>query len=117
MEFRLFISPLVVDEAAGGDSTAARRRLRALRGTPLLGFSDSVTLLADSLVARGVVPRTAEVDALHVALAAVHGMEYLLTWNCRHIANATKRVDIEQICREHGFEPPVICTPEEMLEE
>ena len=114
-EFRLFVSPLVLDESASGDAGAARRRLRLLRGIPLLALSDPVTRVSDSLVSRGAVPREAEVDAVHVALAAVHRMEYLLTWNCRHIAKATKRVEIEEICREQGFEPPVICTPDEML--
>jgi hypothetical protein len=69
------------------------------------------------LVERGAVPREAEVDAAHIALAAVHGLEYLLTWNCKHIANADKRVAIEELCRQQGFEPPVICTPDELFEE
>jgi len=115
--FRMFVSPLVLDEAASGDVVAARRRVRLLLGVPLLALTDSVTQLAESLVAHGAVPRAAEVDSVHIALAAVHGMDYLLTWNCKHIANATKRVEIEDLCREQGVEPPVICTPEELLEE
>ena len=61
--------------------------------------------------------RKAAVDALHIALATVNGMNYLLTWNCTHIGNATLRPSIESVCRDQGYEPPVICTPEELLEE
>ena len=62
----------------------------------------------------GAVPRQAAKDALHIAVAAVHGVDFLLTWNCKHIANATMRSAIERACREAGYEPPVICTPEEL---
>ena len=62
----------------------------------------------------GAVPRKATEDALHLALAAVHGIQFLLTWNVKHIANAAMRQAIERVCRESGFEPPVICTPEEL---
>lgn len=61
------------------------------------------------------MPPKAEIDALHIAVAAVNGIDYLLTWNCAHIANAVMRPRIEQACRENGFEPPVICTPPELL--
>jgi hypothetical protein len=63
------------------------------------------------------LPERAAVDALHIAVAAVHGMDYLLTWNCTHIANAALRDPIESVCRAHGYEPPAICTPEELLSE
>jgi len=117
MEFQIFVSPLVLEEAAAGDQMAARRRTRLLRRLPQLGVTDAVTRVAQVLVGRGAIPREAEVDALHVAVAAVHGLDYLLTWNCKHMANATKRVEIEGLCREQGFEPPVICTPEELMED
>jgi predicted nucleic acid-binding protein len=116
-QFRLFVSPLVLEEAGAGDPTAARRRLRRLRRLPQVAITDSVSRVALVLVERGAVPREAEVDAAHIALAAVHGLEYLLTWNCKHIANADKRVAIEELCRQQGFEPPVICTPDELFEE
>jgi len=73
--------------------------------------------LARELLRRGGMPEIAYVDAVHVALSAVHGLDYLLTWNCTHIANATMRSRIEAICREAGFEPPIICTPVEFVEE
>jgi hypothetical protein len=69
------------------------------------------------LVASGAVPRKAGEDALHIAAAAVHGVDYLLTWNCKHIANATMRQAIERLCRQAGYEPPVICTPEELMDD
>jgi hypothetical protein len=116
-EFQIFVSPLVLEEAAAGDQIAARRRTRLLRRLPQVAITDSVSRIAETLVDRGAIPRVAEVDAVHVALAAVHGLDYLLTWNCKHIANATKRVEIEELCREQGFEPPVICTPEELMED
>lgn len=59
----------------------------------------------------------AKADALHIGIATVHGMDYLLTWNCTHIANAIMRPKIESICRAAGYEPPVICTPPELVEE
>lgn len=72
--------------------------------------------LAGVLIARHAVPESHPEDALHIALAAAHGIEYLVTWNCRHIANAAVRLTIERLCRDAGYEPPVICTPEELLE-
>ena len=71
--------------------------------------------LASALITEGTIPEKAEVDAYHIAVAAVNGMEYLLTWNCTHIANAILRPKIEAICRKHGFEPPIICTPQELM--
>jgi hypothetical protein len=112
--YRLFISQLVRDEAALGDPTVRARRLHALRGIPILTMTDQATELAGELVRRGALPKKATVDAFHIAVAAAHQVEYLLTWNCRHIANATMRGTIEEICRSAGLLPPVICTPEEL---
>ena len=115
--YELFASPVVVQEASAGDPGAAARRLEALWGITLLERSAEATHLAQELVARGGLPSKAAVDALHVAIAVASGMDYLLTWNCTHIANATMRGRIEAICRLLGFEPPIICTPEELTEE
>jgi hypothetical protein len=82
----------------------------------LLTLSEEATGLAQALITPGPLPANAVVDALHIAIAAVNGMHYLLTWNCTHIANAAIRSDIEDVCRARGYEPPVICTPEELLE-
>jgi hypothetical protein len=114
-EFDLFIAQVVLDESAAGDADAAARRMEALKDLPLLEQSDSASDLARQLVDQVPLPEKAAVDALHIALAAVHGMDYLLTWNCTHIANAVLRSRIEAICRDRGYEPPVICTPEELL--
>lgn len=115
--FDIYISQFVLDEASAGNPEAAARRLQALRGAPLLDVTDESVDLAARLVADGGLPSKARVDALHVAVATVHGMDYLLSWNCTHIANATLRGKIEIICRAAGFEPPVICTPLELVKE
>ena len=112
--YRLFVSQIVRDEAGLGDLEARARRLRALRGIPALSVTDQATRLGAELVRRGALPEKAAVDAFHIGIAAAHQIEYLLTWNCRHIANATMRGTIEAICRSEGLEPPIICTPEEL---
>lgn len=113
--FEIYISQFVLDEASAGNPEAAARRLHALEGAPLLDLTDEAVALAARLVAD--LPSKARVDALHVAVATVHGMDYLLSWNCTHIANATLRGRIETICRSAGFQPPVICTPLELVKE
>ena len=115
--FDLFVSQFVLDEAAAGDQDAAVRRLEALRQAAILDVIEEAIVLAERLVAGGGMPTTARVDSLHVAMAAVHGMDYLLTWNCKHIANAGLRGTIEDLCRSAGFEPPIICTPLELGKE
>jgi predicted nucleic acid-binding protein len=114
-KFDLYISQLVVQECGAGDALMARKRLEALETMPLLDLRPEVVGLARALVERGPMPDKASVDALHIAVAAVHGMDYLLTWNCKHIANAEMQTAVAAICRAAGFEPPVICTPEELL--
>ena len=86
-----------------------------LEGLPLLLVSDAAVELAGHLLERAALPAGAKDDALHVAIAAAHGVDYLLTWNCKHIANAYQRPRIEAVCRALAFQPPVICTPEELL--
>jgi len=112
--FDLYSSRLVIQECQAGDAQAAADRLAALAGISLLEQGTDVGELAESLM-RGVpLPEKAAADALHIATAAFHGMEYLLTWNCTHIANVSLRPQIEAVCRASGFEPPLICTPEEL---
>ena len=115
--FEVYASPLVVEEARRGDLRARTRRGRLLHDVSLLEITDDSRVVARHLLARGPLPAQAEVDALHIGVAAAHGMEYLVTWNCRHIANAWMRPQIEEIIRGLGYEPPVLCTPEELLEE
>jgi hypothetical protein len=113
--FEVFVSQLVVREAQEGDAEAAQRRLALIDELPLLDVSDSAVALAQALVDGGVTAKKAGADALHISIAAVHGMEYLLTWNMAHIANAELRPRIERVCRSEGFEPPILCTPEELM--
>ena len=114
--FDLFVSRAVVAEAERGAQDAAARRVEALRGIPNLEFGRSVAALARRLMQSGTLPPKARLDAAHVAVAAVNGMDYLLTWNLRHLANATLRGKIEGVCRDAGTVPPIICTPEELME-
>lgn len=113
--FALYCSQLVVREAAAGDRSAAQRRMAIIRDLPLLEINDLATRVARALLDERAIPRKATEDALHIALAAAHGMEYLLTWNCKHIANAEIRAAVAAVCHAHECEPPVICTPEELM--
>jgi hypothetical protein len=88
-----------------------------LKAVPILDATPDAMRLTVALLGGGAVPRRAVVDATHVAIATVHGVDYLLTWNCAHIANAMMRGRIETICRKAGYEPPVLCTPEELMED
>ena len=114
--FDLFVSRPVLAEARQGDTTAAARRLDALASIPVLSMNRGVTTLARTLIRTGTLPTKARLEALHVATAAVNGMNYLLTWNLRHLANAAIRGKIEDVCRKAGIQPPIICTPEELME-
>lgn len=112
--YQLRVSQLVIDEAAVGDPFLRARRLRALRGISVLPLTDAATRLAGELVRKGALPEKATVDAFHIGVAAAHEVAYLLTWNCKHLANATMRSTIEAVCRSEGLSPPIICTPEEL---
>ena len=114
--FDVFVSRAVVAEARRGDARAAIRRIRVLRGIPRLAGGRRAVKLAETLLRAGALPRKAEIDAVHVGIAAVNGIDYLLTWNLRHLANAVIRGKIEETVREAGFVPPIICTPEELME-
>jgi hypothetical protein len=114
--FELFISVLVQEEAGGGDTIAAKKRLEAIKGIPILRISDEAESLARALVA-GPIPENYAEDALHIALAAVNGMDFLLTWNFHHINNAMMKKQIIKIVENQGYECPVICSPDELEEE
>ena len=113
--FQVYISQLVIDEAGAGDPGAARERMLVIEDFPVLDITPEVGLLASGISASGILPRKAATDAAHIAIAAVHGMDFLLTWNCVHIANAVIAKAVANTCRQHGFECPVICTPEELF--
>ena len=115
--FELVVSEAVLAEAAQGDAVAAKRRLAAAAGMRVLPATTDAETLAATLLQAAAMPSKAAIDAVHVAMATVHGIDYLMTWNCTHIANATMRPRIEAVCRDAGFRPPVICTPEELVQE
>lgn len=113
-KYELVSSQLVVDEASAGDPSAAQERLLYLAGLPLLDVQHpGVAALADRLVAEHLLPPKAAADARHVAVSTVFGVDYLLTWNCTHIANAETLPGIYRLLRDAGYEPPLILTPEE----
>ena len=113
-EHKLLVSQLVVDECLAGDPDAAQERLDELVGIPRLVITDAAQALADALMDAKAIPKSEPRDALHIAIAAVNGVKYLVTWNFKHIANATLREQINDACRDNGHEPPIICTPEEL---
>lgn len=113
--FDQFVSPLVLEEAARGDPGAAARRHAALGGFAVLEATESAADLFDALLTDGALPSDARDDAAHVAIAAVHGMDYLVTWNCRHIANAEAKPLIRSVCSIRSYVCPEICTPEELM--
>jgi hypothetical protein len=113
--FDLYVSQFVLDEIGRGDADVARRRLDVVKGIPLLDIREDVLDLAAGFLSLRIIPKKAGTDAIHIALAAIHGVYFLLTWNCKHIANAAIIRDIEAVCRMRGFSCPVICTPEELM--
>ena len=113
--FELFTSPIVVDEAQKGDSALAEERLRYLASLAVLKVTAEARSLANDLLRFTSIPRKAELDALHIAIAAVSGMDYLLTWNCTHMANAEILPRVYEVCRGARYEPPFVCTPLELL--
>ena len=114
--YRVYASQVVAREAREGDPDAARRRLELLSGLPLLDVTDEAINLATALISQGLLPDAAADDALHLGVAAVHGMDYLLTWNCTHLANAAFRDSISFWFAEKGYDPPSVCTPDELME-
>ncbi len=116
-EYELFISEFVISEAGSGDPEMATRRLEVLIGITEIELTETVAEFANILVREGPLPQKAVLDALHIAVTVSGGIEYLLTWNFAHLANATIRNQIERKCLSMGYEPPIICTPEELLGE
>ena len=115
-DFQLFISQFVIEEASSGDPKAATMRINALMGIPEIEITDQVAVIAEQLLNEASLPDKARVDALHIATAAFGGMDYLLTWNCTHIANPAFRLKIETTIRSFQYQSPIICTPQELLE-
>jgi len=115
-KYDLYLSAFVIQEASAGDIEAAKLRISALAGIPEIDITVEVEKFALQLVEKIPLSQKARIDAMHIAVATVGGMDYLLTWNCKHIANAILRPKVEAVSRELGYEPPIICTPQELWE-
>ena len=114
-QFDLFTSQLVLDEAGVGDPAKAAERLQLLANIPLLDLNEKVDALATKLVVDGILPKLAIRDASHLAAAGVHRMDFLLTWNCKHIANPFIADRLHSCFSEMGIHLPTICTPEQFF--
>jgi hypothetical protein len=115
-QHELFTSQVVLDEIAFGEKAMAQLRLELLQNVPLLPVADEVKEFARKIQLSGLLPATADRDATHIALATAYEMDILLSWNCRHIANATIQARLRRLADDAGFTLPVLCTPEELLE-
>jgi hypothetical protein len=112
--YEVLLSQFVIDEASAGDESAAQERLEIMDGIPMLDASHpDVDPLADMLIGKHLLPQKAKTDAQHIAVATVFGVDYLLTWNCKHIANADRLPGVYSTLRSEGYEPPLVVTPEE----
>lgn len=116
-KFECSVSQVVIDEASAGDPTEAAKRMTAIQGLPVLALVDETRVLTQAILATGVIPPRAARDAAHMAVAAVHEIDDLLTWNCKHLANAQIMRKMEQVCETLGWQLPVMCTPEELMED
>ena len=115
-KFDIFVSVLVDEEIAQGNPDAAKRRLEITKTIPNLSVSEKSIEIAETLVLSGAVPTNSKEDALHIGIATAHGIHFLLTWNFKHINNATTKSVINHIIEELGYVPPVLCSPEELGE-
>ncbi|MBE9088456.1 MAG: type II toxin-antitoxin system VapC family toxin [Dolichospermum sp.] len=114
-DFQLYSSQAVVKETSQGDVVIASQRLEIPANLSLLDLNQAVLDLAEQFLERSNLPAKADIDAVHIAAATVHGMDYLLTWNCKHIANAQIQGKLAEISLDFGYELPILCTPYELL--
>ncbi|MSR58547.1 MAG: PIN domain-containing protein [Planctomycetaceae bacterium] len=115
--YELVTSQFVLDEASAGDPVLAAERLQSLDGIPLLPRDPQIGVIANEIMSRAILPPKASMDALHIAVVAHHRIQYLLTWNCKHIANAKFLPRIHDLLLDLGYPIPIICTPEEMVDD
>lgn len=115
-QFEVYVSEVVLEEAGRGDHSMATARLRLVERIPVLSVNEDARRLAAAILRSAALPPKAAADALHIAVATVNAMDFLLSWNCTHIANAIVFRRVSALCREMGFDPPVVCTPEELME-
>lgn len=114
-DYELFVSQAVRQECAAGDPVAAQKRLAALDGIPVLAVTRDMIRLANAFIEQAIIPAKAIEDALHIAVSTLHHVDFLLTWNCRHIANPVIQEKIALHLEELGLFLPIVCTPEELL--
>ena len=105
----------MIDEVSAGDPEESQKRIGIIDIFPVLEVTEDAELLAKAILAGGGIPSRAVRDAAHIAVAAVHDVDYLLTWNCTHLANAQVIRRISVVCNKEGFNMPIICTPEELM--
>lgn len=113
--FTLYASEIVENEAAKGDPTIAAQRLNLLQSLMLLELTEEAFELSQAFLSQSNLPSKASNDSLHIALATVYSLDYLLTWNCRHMANAQIQRKLAQISSDLGYVLPIICTPYEFI--
>ncbi len=113
--FDIFISTFVLDEAGAGDPEAASLRLKIIEQLSVLSITDEVETLAKRLLDSQIIPAKAALDASHIAISAVHRLDFLMTWNCTHLANAQIKRKVDRVCQDAGYLCPTICTPEELM--
>jgi hypothetical protein len=111
-----YISPLVINEITHGDEQLAKRRLEAVEGFALLGVNEEIEKLAEQYYAAIELPDRAKADGFHLATASWYRVEYMLSWNLKHIASGRVRKIIREVNDQLGIYTPVICTPEELME-
>ena len=114
-QFECSVSQVVIDEASVGDATEIQKRLAIISGLPTVAVTEDAEELTQAIMAAGILPPHAFPDAARVAVSAVHKIDYLLTWNCRHLANAQIARRIAVVCEKLGHKCPIICTPEELM--
>ena len=113
--FDRYISMMVLTEISKGDPSAVDERKKAISDIPVLNITQETELLAEAIVIEGLIPEQFGEDCLHIALASVNGMEYLLTWNFRHLNNALTKTHIGRFIEKQGYVPSVVCSPDELL--
>ena len=115
-QWDLFVSPAVIEEIQGGDKEAARKRLDAVEGLLHLNNTKEMDAFAGGLIQDGILPGKASLDALHIAIAALSSMDYLVTWNQKHIFNPNRIESLYAAIRRRGYAPPVLIRPDCFLE-
>ncbi|MEI6609353.1 MAG: type II toxin-antitoxin system VapC family toxin [Deltaproteobacteria bacterium] len=115
-KFETYVSALVFEEARKGDRNQAQLRVAAIESFPMLDIDDEARILAETIIAKKGIPSQYPEDALHIAVAAVNGIEIVVTWNFAHLNNPFIRKILRRIIEDEGYECPEICSPEELLE-